>query len=350
MPEIAKELLDGLTTSVLWLDQQRKIQHMNQAAAALLYSGPARAIGRPLEYFFPDTQIDWGKCENRILTLYEQKLEREDGVRVEVSITLTPYELQGKSGWLVELIETARHTQILEEEERWLQYEAGVQLVRTLAHEIKNPLAGIYGAAQLLQKKSEDEKAQQLLRVIAREVKRLEQLVDRMLGPKGALNKAPHNIHDVIAYVLEATSAEKPDQVAVRLDFDPSIPELMIDFDQMVQVLMNLVRNAFQAMAHHGGMLTLRTRVTHRFTLGDRIMPLVAVVQVIDEGEGIPPELFDSIFYPMVTSKAEGTGLGLAISQAIVRRHEGLIAAQSEPGKTVFSVYLPITLDDKKEG
>lgn len=347
-PEVAKELLDGLTTSVLWVDADHAIQYMNLSAAALLYSGPTRAIGKPLDYFFPDARIDWRKCENRILTLYEQKVEREDGVRIEVSITLTPYDLKGQRGWLVELIETARHTQILEEEERWLQHEAGAQLARTLAHEIKNPLAGIYGATQLLQKKTEDDKAQQLLTVIAKEVKRLEQLVDRMLGPKGALNKAPHNIHDVIAHVLEATATEKPNNVTVRLDFDPSIPELMIDFDQMVQVLLNLVRNAFQAMEKHGGMLTVRTRVTHCFTLGNRVMPLVAVIQVIDEGEGIPPELFDSIFYPMVTSKEEGTGLGLAISQAIVRRHEGLIAAQSEPGKTIFSVYLPIMLDEMK--
>ncbi len=341
----ARNLLEGLQTGVLWFDASHCLQYMNLAASAMLLCGLQKARGRHFSWFFPRTRVDWSACRDRILTLHEQIIEREDGTRVEVSLTLTPHDLDGQSGWLVELVETERHTRIMEEEERWHQYEAGSQLVRTLAHEVKNPLAGIYGASQLLHKRLQgDERAEQLVDVIAREVKRLQQLVDRMLGPKGALKKAPHNIHAVIAHVLAALEGEKPERVAVRLDYDPSIPELDLDFDQMVQAFMNLVRNAFQAMRRRGGILTVRTRVSHRFTLGNRMIPLVVVVQFIDEGEGIPPELFDSIFYPMVTSKSDGTGLGLPISQAIVRQHDGLIVAQSEPGQTVFSVYLPLEL------
>jgi len=346
----AHNLLDGMQTGVLWFDAQRQVQYMNLAASAMLRCGLEKARGKPFHWFFPKTSVDWDVCRLKILTLHEQMIEREDGTRVEVSMTLTPHEVSGQPGWLVELVETERHTRIMEEEERWHQYEAGTQLVRTLAHEVKNPLAGIYGASQLLLKRLQgDEKAEQLVAVIAKEVKRLQQLVDRMLGPKGALQKAPHNIHAVIAHVLAALEGEKPGNVAVRLDYDPSIPDLALDFDQMVQAFMNLVRNAFQAMEKQGGMLTIRTRVSHRFTLGNRMIPLVAVIQFVDEGEGIPAELFDSIFYPMVTSKPEGTGLGLPISQAIVRQHDGLIVAQSEPGQTIFSVYLPLELKKKQE-
>ena len=341
----ARNLLEGMQTGVLWFDAQKRLQYMNLAASAMLLCGLEKARGKPFTSFFPKTSVDWSACRHKILTLHEQIIEREDGTRVEVSMTLTPHELEGKPGWLVELVETERHTRIMEEEERWHQYEAGTQLVRTLAHEVKNPLAGIYGASQLLLKRMQgDERGEQLVAVIAKEVKRLQQLVDRMLGPKGALKKAPHNIHAVIAHVLATLEGEKPKNVAVRLDYDPSIPELELDFDQMVQAFMNLVRNAFQAMEKYGGILTIRTRVSHRFTLGNRMIPLVVVVQFIDEGEGIPPELFDSIFYPMVTSKPDGTGLGLPISQAIVRQHDGLIVAQSEPGQTIFSVYLPLEL------
>ncbi|WP_294947187.1 nitrogen regulation protein NR(II) [Sulfurivirga sp.] len=344
--QIAQELLDGMHTGVLWFDADRRLQYMNLAASAMLFQGLSKARGRPFEWFFPRTEVNWDDLALKVVTLYEQIIEREDGSRLKVSMTLSPYELQGRNGWLVELIEIERHTRIMEEEERWHQYEAGNQLVRTLAHEVKNPLAGIYGASQLLRKRLQnDPKGEQLVDVVAREVKRLQNLVDRMLGPKGGLNLAPHNIHAVLAHVLDALRPEKPDNVAVKLDYDPSIPELDIDFDQMVQVFMNLIRNAFQAMERHGGLVTLRTRVAHRFTLGSRMLPLVVVVQVIDEGEGIPPELFDSIFYPMVTSKPDGSGLGLPISQAILRQHGGLIVAESEPGQTVFSVYLPLERD-----
>jgi two-component system nitrogen regulation sensor histidine kinase GlnL len=162
-----------------------------------------------------------------------------------------------------------------------------------------------------------------------------------MLGPKGNDEQEPHNIHELIAYVLEVVNGEKPDNIAIKLDYDPSIPEISMDFGAMVQALLNLVKNGIQAMEDHGGLLTIRTRVESKFTLGTKTYPLVAVISVIDEGVGIDPEVFDAIFYPMVSSKKEGTGLGLPVSQNIVRQHGGLIVAQSEPGNTVFNIYLP---------
>lgn len=340
----AREIIDGIHIGIMWFDARHRLQFMNPAASTMLLLGLGKAQGRPFSHFFPKAaDLEWNELKFKAVTLYEQFAEREDGSRIQVSMTISSYEIKGESGWLVELTEMERHAHIMEEEERWHQCEAGTRLARTLAHEVRNPLAGIYGASQLLCKRvHNDPKAEQLVDVIAREVKRLQSLVDRMLGPQQTLNMAPCNIHHVLAHVLETLRPEKPDKVAVRLDYDPSIPDLKIDFDQMVQVFMNLIRNAFQAMVRHGGMLTLRTRVAHHFTLGSRVLPLVAVIQIIDEGEGIPPNLLDSIFYPMVSGKPEGSGLGLSISQTIVRQHGGLIMARSEPGHTVFSVFLPL--------
>ncbi|SIN85438.1 two-component system, NtrC family, nitrogen regulation sensor histidine kinase GlnL [Sulfurivirga caldicuralii] len=342
-PQVAQELLGGLMTAVMWFDADQKLQWMNLSASELFFCGLNKARGRPFSWFFPKTDIDWKACEHMRMTLHEQVLERDDGQQLEGRLVIASYDIQGENGWLVEVNETLRERRILEEEERWHQYEAGTQLVKTLAHEIKNPLAGIYGATQLLKPQLPDTRqAHKALSVIRDEVKRLQNLVDRMLGPRKLPELAPHNIHDVLGYVLEVLEGERPANISIRLDYDPSIPEFAMDFEQLVQAFINLVRNAFQAMHAHGGVLTLRTRVEHRFTLGQKLLPQVVVVEVIDEGEGIPPELADAIFYPMVTSKPDGTGLGLPVSQAVVRQHGGLITTESEPGHTCFSVILPL--------
>jgi two-component system nitrogen regulation sensor histidine kinase GlnL len=337
-----KEILDGLTTAVVWIDQNENIGYINLSAAELLQLSAQRVIGVNWRYILPRLLDDIRACGTGRLTIHEYSIRLPDTQKLHVTCTISYYEMDEADGWLIELYDTERHHRIVEEDERWHQYEAGNLLVRTLAHEIKNPLAGIYGSTQLLQKRfQESEKADRYLSVISKEVKRLQNLVDRMLGPKGDAEKSPFNIHALIAYVLDIVHGEKPDNVYIKLDYDPSIPEISMDFEAMVQALLNLVKNAIEAMVQHGGLLTLKTRVESKFTLGTKTYPLVAVISVIDEGEGIPPDVFDSIFYPMVTSKESGTGLGLPVSQNIVRQHGGLIVAESEPGQTVFNIYLP---------
>ncbi|BBN59365.1 nitrogen regulation protein NR(II) [Hydrogenovibrio marinus] len=336
------EILSGLTTAVVWIDKNENIGFINLAAAELLQLSQYRVIGVNWRYILPKLLDDIHACGTGRLTIHEYSIRLPDGQKSHVTCTISYYEMDNEDGWLIELYDTERHHRIAEEDERWHQYEAGNLLVRTLAHEIKNPLAGIYGSTQLLRKRFPDnEKAEKFLDVISNEVNRLKSLVDRMLGPKGNDEQEPHNIHELIAYVLEVINGEKPENVAVKLDYDPSIPEISMDFGAMVQALLNLVKNGIQAMEDHGGLLTIRTRVESKFTLGTKTYPLVAVISVIDEGVGIDPEVFDAIFYPMVSSKKEGTGLGLPVSQNIVRQHGGLIVAQSEPGNTVFNIYLP---------
>lgn len=351
--DYSEEILNGLTTAVIWINDKEIIEYINVPAAELLQLSPNKALGVNWRYILPRLLDDIRSCGTGRLTIHEYELHLPDAHKVHATCTISYYEIRGSEGWLIEIYDTERHHRIAEEEDRWNQYEAGNLLVRTLAHEVKNPLAGIYGATQLLQRRfSEHAKALTYTDIISSEVKRLQQLVDRMLGPKISTdleNLEPHNIHELISYVLKITEGEKSEGVYIKLDFDPSIPEITMDFDAMVQALLNLVKNGIQAMGTHGGLLTIKTRVENKFTLGTETYPLVAVISVIDEGEGIPPEVFDSIFYPMVTSKPEGTGLGLPVAQNIVRQHDGLIVAESEPGRTEFNMYLPFDYNRKKK-
>lgn len=340
-----KEVLEGLTTAVIWVDNQEKIRFMNVSAGEVFQLSPKRVIDQPWQSLLPGLLEDIQIASEKKITIHEYVIEPVDLVKIRVSCTISPYELNGNHGWLFELYNTERHHRIVEEDERWHQYEAGNLLIRTLAHEVKNPLAGILGATQLLEKRlsaNGEEKAFRFLEIISKEAQRLRNLVDRMLGPKGSLEKAPYNVHELIRYVLQIVEGEKPANVFIKLDYDPSIPEVTMDFESMVQALLNLVKNAIEAMQERGGVLTIRTRVEHKFTLGTQTYPLVACISVMDQGAGIPPEVFDSIFYPMVTSKEEGSGLGLPVSQNVLRQHDGLIVAESEPGNTVFHVYLPL--------
>lgn len=337
------EVLEGLTTAVLWLDKKETIQFMNVAAGEIFQVSPKRMLGESWKILLPGLVDTLNQSLDKRVTIHEYSITVQDMEKIRVSCTISPYELNDETGWLVEIYNTERHHRIVEEDERWHQYEAGNLLVKTLAHEVKNPLAGILGATQLLQKRfSVEDKESAFLDIISKEVTRLKNLVNRMLGPEKTSNKEAHNVHELIRYVLQVVEGEKPENVYVKLDYDPSIPDIYMDFDAMVQALLNLIQNGLQAMEKTGGFLTIKTRVEHKFTLGAKTYPLVATISIKDEGEGIPNSVFDSIFYPMVTSKKEGTGLGLPVAQNVLRQHDGLIVAESEPGNTVFTVYLPL--------
>lgn len=340
-----QEVLEGLTTAVIWVDRDQTIRFMNVSASEIFQLSQSRVVGQSWQKLLPNLLEDIGLASEKKVTIHEYVIEPVDLFKIRVSCTISPYELNGEFGWLFELYNTERHHRIVEEDERWHQYEAGNLLVRTLAHEVKNPLAGILGATQLLQRRlpaDVEDKSSQFLEIISKEAQRLRNLVDRMLGPKGSAEKSEHNVHELIRYVLQIIEGEKPANVFIKLDYDPSIPEVMMDFEAMVQAILNLIKNAIQAMEERGGVLTIRTRVEHKFTLGTQTYPLVACISVMDQGKGIPVEVFDSIFFPMVSSKKEGSGLGLPVAQNVLRQHDGLIVAVSEPGNTIFNVYLPL--------
>lgn len=225
---------------------------------------------------------------------------------------------------------------------------ANKELIRNLAHEIKNPLGGIRGAAQLLELELPDAQLKEYTDVIIHEADRLQALVDRLLAP----HRHPHtvgdvNIHEVCERVCQLVLLEYPQGLRIERDYDTSLPEIRGDREQLIQALLNIVQNAAQVlvpqMAQDNAHITLRTRIARQLTLGRKRHKLALELHVIDNGPGIEPDIKERIFYPLVTGRDGGTGLGLPLAQTFVQRHEGLIECESEPGRTDFRIMLPLT-------
>jgi two-component system nitrogen regulation sensor histidine kinase GlnL len=270
----------------------------------------------------------------------EVKLRRNGEPPVVVDWTVTPLQDGNKRGLIMELIALERQLRISRDELILAQHQASRELIRGLAHEIKNPLGGIRGAAQLLEREFPDSEHREYTGVIIREADRLQNLVNRLLGPNRLPEKIDINIHEVLEHVRRLIEAEAPQSVQVIRDYDPSIPELIGDREQLIQATLNVARNALQAVGREGRII-MRTRSRRQFTIGGKLHRLVMVIEIEDDGGGIAPDLLDKIFYPMVTTRADGTGLGLPISQYLIHSHGGLIECRSRAGCTVFSFILP---------
>ena len=242
---------------------------------------------------------------------------------------------------LVEMNDVTRRSKISRENALIIQHGAGRQMVRQLAHEIKNPLGGLRGAAQLLERQLDSDELREYTGVIISEADRLAALVDTLLGPGGPPNKQPLNVHELLEYVVRLVEPDVGERIHFRRDYDASLPLIDLDRDHMVQAFLNLVQNAATALEGRG-QITLRSRAVMNFTIGDVRHSAIASIDIEDDGPGIPPQLQDSIFYPLVTSRPEGTGLGLPVAQELLSRHGGLIEFESRPGRTVFSVRIPL--------
>jgi two-component system nitrogen regulation sensor histidine kinase GlnL len=252
-------------------------------------------------------------------------------------------------GLLVEMSDVTRRSKISRENALLNQHGAGRQMIRQLAHEIKNPLGGLRGAAQLLERQLDSDELREYTDVIISEADRLAGLVDTLLGPGGPPNKKLLNIHELLEYVIRLTKPELGEHINVHRDYDPGLPNIELDRDQMVQAFLNLVQNAAAALEGHGN-ITLRSRAVMNFTIGDHRHPVVANIEIEDDGPGIPPDLQDSVFYPLVTGRADGTGLGLPTAQDLISRHDGLIEFESKPGRTVFQVRIPLVTEANRNG
>jgi two-component system nitrogen regulation sensor histidine kinase GlnL len=314
----------------------------------LLGISRSRAGGHP---FMPlvDDDREFGKILTRTLTsnvtyASDLQLARSDvhpeqrTIESRVSRILSG---EGHDRLLIEMIDVTRRARISRENALLIQHGAGRQMIRQLAHEIKNPLGGLRGAAQLLGKQLDNAELREYTDVIISEADRLVSLVDTLLGPGGPPNKHPANIHEIIEYVLRLLEPELGDRLQVVRDYDAGLPTINLDRDQIIQALINLLRNASTALEGRGN-LVLRTRAVMNFTIGDIRHRLVATIDIEDDGPGIPADLQDSIFYPLVTSRPEGTGLGLSTAQDLLSRHGGLIEFESRPGHTVFSIHIPV--------
>ncbi|MHB1495886.1 MAG: nitrogen regulation protein NR(II) [Acidithiobacillus sp.] len=338
-------VLDALESAVLILGGDYHIRYMNPAAENLLRISQHQALGQTLsalcsivgEERFVTLFADAATANTAVLRRALSLVLSEGGSAV-VDLVVTPAPTDGLIIEMRPMELPARHA---EEEMQDRIYGAAQEMLRGLAHEIKNPLGGLRGATQLLERELQRPELKDYTRVILHEVDRLHHLVDRLQGPRSRPVFAEVNIHQVLEHVRRLLNAELPTGIAVRFDYDPSIPDILADQEQLVQVFLNLMRNAQQAVDRHGTIL-IRTRVERYVTLLHHKFRLALRVDVVDSGPGIPAELLPRIFLPLVTSRAEGMGMGLAIAQGLVRGHGGVIHCHSQPKETVFSVSLPL--------
>jgi len=341
-------LLDQMTTAVVLLDAALNVRFVNQAAEALFETSRQRAIGEGLPRLFcdpstPPAALSAALAEGRAFTKRGATLRTPAGVSLSADYTVsvifdrTPHEL------LLEIQPLDRLQRINRDDHHASVQDTTRKLVRGLAHEIKNPLGGIRGAAQLLERELETERERDYTRIIIEEADRLRNLVDRMLGPSQLPRLSSTNLHQVLERVVQLVEAEAPGRIEIVRDYDPSLPNVEADLEQLIQAMLNIVRNAQQALENTPNpQIRLRTRIIRQFTIGNARHRMVARIDVSDNGPGVPPDLSERIYYPMISGRADGSGLGLSITQSIVNQHHGLIECDSRPGATTFSVYLPL--------
>lgn len=337
-----------MSSAVIWLNHELDILFMNSAAEALFESSGARLKGEPLSALRlgkpnPIEDLATMARSGAVFSQHETEITLRSGATVIIDCSVTPITNTDPISLVVEIQSIDRQVKINREESLLAIQETSKTLVRGLAHEIKNPLGGIRGAAQLLDRLHDD--VGDYTQVIIEEVDRLRTLIDTMLGPNKQSTKKLGNIHEVLARVLQLAEAEYGSKVNLVRDYDPSIPDFAIDKEQLIQATLNITRNAMQAMLENAvsePTLRVKTRIIRQFTIGDTRHKLVCVVDIIDNGPGVPKKLLDKLFFPMVSGRAEGTGLGLSIAQSIVQRHSGLLECTNEVGKTCFTLYLPL--------
>ncbi|HEX2830002.1 MAG TPA: nitrogen regulation protein NR(II) [Burkholderiales bacterium] len=344
--------LDLLATAVMLIDESERVRYMNPSAESLFGLSSRNAEGTPIEAIFKggaelSAAIGYARDNNASYTEHDLTLSANGSGALHLSCTVTPVEPNASTpegGYLIELRHIEQQLKIAREERMLDQSQANRELIRNLAHEIKNPLGGIRGAAQLLDRELERPGLHEYTQVIMKEADRLQLLMDRLLTPHRLPQRAPVNIHEVLERVRSVILAEFSG-LAIKRDYDTSLPPVEGDREQLIQATLNIARNAAQAIAASdmaGGEIALVTRVARQVTLARKRYRHAIDLRIIDNGPGIPEELRERIFYPLVSGRDGGSGLGLTLAQNFISQHHGTVTFESAPGRTFFSILLPV--------
>jgi two-component system nitrogen regulation sensor histidine kinase GlnL len=339
-PEPSPEIL---ATAIMLLDPARRVEYMNPAAENLFGISRLHALRLTLGSFLRqctelehalDKALKEGANYTEHLVVIESAMHS-----LTLSVTISPVESR-PGAVVLEFHPAGSSVRIAREEQAMAQAQAVQMLLRQLAHEIRNPLGGIRGAAQLLEAELNGAELSEYTQVIIQEANRLQGLLDRWLTPAKRPEIRPVNIHEVLERVRSLILAEFP-KLDITRQYDISIPEIQGDIEQLIQASLNIARNAAQAM-NGEGTITLRTSVARQVTLSMKRWRLAARIDIIDNGPGIPEDMQNKVFFPLVSGREGGSGVGLTLAQSLVQRHEGVIHMVSEPGFTCFTIYLPI--------
>lgn len=344
-----KQLLNSLNTALVMVDSKLTIVYVNLAGEALFERGIKQLNGQPLSDFFMPGSIETTRLlasmrRGEDFTENEIRLNFRENRFVMVDLTVTNLQTSQGARLLFEVKRIDQQKKISRENLQNAQHYAARELVRGLAHEIKNPLGGIRGAAQLLDKELSEEH-KEFTQMIIGQSDRLRNLVDSLLGPNALPRFTFCNVHQALEQVRNLMRVDSDTPLSIIRDYDPSIPPLYIDPDMIQQAVLNIVRNSIQAVTESNiakPQISLVTRIERQMTIQGKRHALIAKIKIIDNGPGIPAEIKDTLFYPMVTTKQNGSGLGLSISQTLINHHGGKIDVESHPGHTEFVIYIPI--------
>ena len=340
--------LEHLATAILLVDQGLTVHYANPAAENLFELSRKSLVGHSLTVIFQDDPVliaalDYVHANNCSYTEHDLRIGAQGRARLRLNCTISPLEIggwtEGWQGMLLEFRYIEQQLKIAREERLQDQSQANRELIRNLAHEIKNPLGGIRGAAQLLERELGEEQ-REFTQVIVKEVDRLQSLLNRMLTPVRLPRVEPINIHEVMERVRTLISAEFPG-LEVKRDYDTSLPDVPGDKEQLIQAILNVARNAAQALDGKGE-IRIGTRIARQVTIARARYRHAIAVSIEDDGPGVPPGLAERIFYPLVSGRDGGTGLGLSLAQSFVSQHQGHIEFESVPGRTRFTILLPV--------
>jgi two-component system nitrogen regulation sensor histidine kinase GlnL len=337
--------LELLSTAVLMLDESLKVTYANPAAETLFAQGRTHLVGVALERALPGNDAfverlaqavaqEAGFNDNDLL------LEVE-GYPAHLHCVISPIETPGESRLVLEFRELEQQLKIAREARLQEQQQANRELIRNLAHEIKNPLGGIRGAAQLLERELADPEQREFTQVIVKETDRLQSLMNRLLTPNRLPRVESLNIHEVVERVRVLLTAEFPAGLTMNRDYDTSLPDIEGDKESLIQAILNVARNAAQASSGKGEVRFI-TRIARQVTIAKQRYRHALAISIEDDGPGVPPELAERIFYPLVSGREGGTGLGLSLAQSYVSQHHGMIEFESVPGNTRFTILLPV--------
>ena len=351
------QLLEQLRLAVVVIDEQGTIRFSNQHGSTLFGQSKKKMSGLRLwelliKHTFPERLLEELWDCGRSFIDNEVEFVFPDGRHIMTEVTADSVKIQNETLCLLQIRQNDNLRKINQENTQKHHLSASRHLIRGLAHEIKNPLGGIRGAAQLLSRSLESDELKEFTQLIIEQSDRLRDLVDRLLGPNTPPKRISANIHVVLERIGNLVRLDKPEQVIIERDYDPSLPNTVLDPNQIEQAILNIVRNGIQALtkqaeqaevpANFQPKLTIKTRFAGSKVLHDTRFRKVLKISIIDNGPGISEALIDTIFYPLVTDKADGNGLGLSIAQTFIDQHKGKINVESTPGHTAFTIYLPV--------
>ena len=352
MEKLAKNYISELSTGVLVLDKSLSIQYLNSSAQSMLDISLKASRKKQLNKIFyeqPDSLQNFKSCltDNRDFAKADALLFLKGGKKLLCDYHVHPFSnLSLGEGLIVEIMNKEYSNEIKDRLRTQTNQEVTSAFIRGLAHEIKNPLSGIRGAAQLLSHKLPDQHLKEYTEIVINQTDRLTSLVDNILGPNKKPSFLNQNIHIALENVITLVQHELGEEgIEISKDYDPSIPELFIDIYLFEQSILNLVKNAKESLVESDTIspkIKICTRIMHQEFLGKSKHKTVCKISVLDNGPGIPENMKESIFFPMISGKSQGSGLGLSITQGIVSQHKGTVRFESEPGKTEFSILMPI--------